>query len=63
MNAVLSMLIPLYLAIVIDLVLGDPPNRFHPVAWMGSFIAAMRRGAERGPKARESRSHGESCCL
>lgn len=26
-----------------DVVLGDPPNRIHPVAWMGSLIAVYRR--------------------
>ena len=48
MIAVPSMLIPLYLALLVDLTLGDPPNRYHPVAWMGSLIMAMRRLAERG---------------
>jgi adenosylcobinamide-phosphate synthase len=32
-------------ALLLDLLLGDPPNRFHPVAWMGSAIAAARRQA------------------
>lgn len=32
-------------AILIDVLLGDPPNRIHPVAWMGSGIAWMRRWA------------------
>ncbi len=31
------------LALGIDLTLGDPPNRFHPVAWMGSLIQFARR--------------------
>jgi adenosylcobinamide-phosphate synthase len=30
--------IVLLLAIAIDVFLGDPPNRFHPVAWMGALI-------------------------
>ena len=30
------------LALIIDL-LGDPPNRWHPVAWMGSAIAVARK--------------------
>ncbi len=25
-------------AVLVDLWVGDPPNRFHPVAWMGAFI-------------------------
>lgn len=28
----------LLLAVVLDAVFGDPPNRVHPVAWMGCFI-------------------------
>jgi adenosylcobinamide-phosphate synthase len=37
------------LALLFDALLGDPPNRFHPVAWMGSAIAATKRHApERG---------------
>ena len=34
-------------AFLFDFLLGDPPNRYHPVAWMGSFIAAARRRAPR----------------
>ncbi|ETX04332.1 MAG: hypothetical protein ETSY2_29410 [Candidatus Entotheonella gemina] len=36
---------PLLLAIGMDLVIGEPPNRFHPVVWMGQLIAALRRWA------------------
>jgi adenosylcobinamide-phosphate synthase len=36
------------LALAIDLLFGDPPNRFHPVAWMGKLIARARRLAPRG---------------
>ncbi len=39
----------LLLAVVLDLALGDLPNPFHPVSWMGSLIAAGRRGADRLP--------------
>jgi adenosylcobinamide-phosphate synthase len=35
----------LSLAIAFDLAIGDPPNRLHPVAWMGSVIAAVQRRA------------------
>ncbi len=34
----------LALAIAIDLALGDPPNAFHPVAWMGKVIAFLEKG-------------------
>jgi adenosylcobinamide-phosphate synthase len=35
-------------AAAIDRILGDPPNRWHPVAWMGSFI---RWGERHAPAA------------
>ena len=38
-----EVLAPLALAVVIDLTFGDPPNRFHPVAWIGSLLLAARR--------------------
>lgn len=28
-------------ALGLDLTVGDPPNKWHPVAWMGSFIGRM----------------------
>ena len=28
-------------AILIDLILGDPKNRYHPTAWIGTFIAKL----------------------
>ena len=28
----------LILAIVLDLVLGDPKNKYHPVRWLGNFL-------------------------
>lgn len=33
------------LALLLDALCGDLPNRWHPVAWMGSAIAAARRYA------------------
>jgi len=38
------------LAVALDLLLGDPPSRFHPVAWIGRLIALGRRWAERVPE-------------
>lgn len=32
------------IAVVIDLALGDPPNAFHPVAWMGKIISLLEKG-------------------
>lgn len=34
---------PILFSLLIDLLLGDPSNRFHPTAWMGSFIAFLMR--------------------
>ncbi|MEE9149489.1 MAG: cobalamin biosynthesis protein [Candidatus Tectomicrobia bacterium] len=37
----------LVVALVLDQLLGDPPNRLHPVAWMGTAIGVARRWAPR----------------
>lgn len=37
------------LAVILDLLLGDPPNRYHPVAWIGCLIALGRRWAASVP--------------
>ena len=42
-----GVLIPILLALLLDLALGDPPNRYHPVAWMGAAIGLARRLAPR----------------
>lgn len=34
-------------AMLVDAWLGDPPSRFHPVAWMGSWISRLRKWAPR----------------
>jgi adenosylcobinamide-phosphate synthase len=31
------------LALIFDILLGDPPNRFHPTAWMGNLIRFLLR--------------------
>jgi len=36
-------------ALAIDLAFGDPPNRWHPVAWLGGVIATARRRLAHGP--------------
>ncbi len=41
------------LAILFDLLLGDPPNRFHPTAWMGNLIAFLLRWRPRGNRFAE----------
>jgi adenosylcobinamide-phosphate synthase len=42
----------LLLAVLLDLALGDPPNRWHPVAWIGRLLAAGRRMAPTGGPGR-----------
>lgn len=39
--------VSLLLALILDQALGDPPNRFHPVAWMGTAIGIAQRRALR----------------
>ncbi|HTY80050.1 MAG TPA: adenosylcobinamide-phosphate synthase CbiB [Candidatus Bathyarchaeia archaeon] len=39
----------LLLAVALDLTVGDPPNRAHPVAWMGRLIDLGRQLGERCP--------------
>ncbi len=39
-----------FLAYLLDRVLGDPPNRWHPVAWQGRFLAWAESGGC-GPEA------------
>lgn len=38
----------LAVALAIDLALGDPPNRWHPVAWAGALIRWSKRRLARG---------------
>ena len=40
----------LALAVALDLLVGDPPNRWHPVAWIGRLIALARARAPRAPE-------------
>src|SRR5437660_10167996 len=41
----------LLLALATDLALGDPPNRYHPVAWLGRLLEVGRRCLCRGSPA------------
>lgn len=47
------LLLSLLLALVLDALLGDPPNRLHPVAAMGSFIRWMARYAPKHGRVRQ----------
>lgn len=43
----LSTILVIAAAVALDLAFAEPPNRFHPVAWMGTGIARMKRLAPR----------------
>ncbi|WP_066301754.1 adenosylcobinamide-phosphate synthase CbiB [Bacillus sp. FJAT-29937] len=45
---ILHHLIALTIAVLIDLVVGDPPNWPHPVKWMGSFIYKLDKSWNKG---------------
>ncbi len=46
----MDILLILALALIIDFALGDPPDAFHPVVWMGRVISFLGRGRlSRGP--------------
>ncbi|HKB23622.1 MAG TPA: cobalamin biosynthesis protein, partial [Methylomirabilota bacterium] len=38
-------------AVALDLAFGDPPNRVHPVAWLGRALALGGRALRRGGPA------------
>lgn len=46
------------LAIIIDLVLGEPPNVLHPVVWIGKVIGFMDRHTKRTKRKRTDRVKG-----
>jgi len=45
--------VAIVLAVLLDLLAGDPPNRWHPTAWMGRFITLAGRRRPRGAPAAE----------
>ena len=38
---IIESIIILFFALAIDFTIGDPKNKFHPTAWMGSFLAKL----------------------
>ena len=52
MSAALHAALVVLLAVGLDLALGDPPNRWHPVAWIGRVLASGRALLCRGGPAR-----------
>jgi len=41
------------LALALDLLLGEPPERWHPVVWMGRLIGALERRAPKSGRIRQ----------
>jgi adenosylcobinamide-phosphate synthase len=41
--AVRQVAVPVLLALLLDVLFGDPPNRAHPTVWMGGFITRLAR--------------------
>ena len=52
----------LILALLLDILLGDPPNRFHPAAWVGNLISWAARRRPRDNPRREL-VHGAAIVL
>ncbi|MEM1726130.1 MAG: cobalamin biosynthesis protein [Candidatus Bathyarchaeia archaeon] len=42
MSQFIAALLILILALIIDLILGDPPDRLHPTVWMGRLITHLK---------------------
>jgi adenosylcobinamide-phosphate synthase len=40
----MEILLIIVLAVIIDVILGDPPDVLHPVAWMGKVISLFEKG-------------------
>lgn len=50
LNPFATRAISIVLALVLDWALGDPPDRWHPVAWLGALIGRLDRGLRRIPR-------------
>ena len=46
-------LLTILVALLVDRFLGEPPNRLHPVVWMGAVISFLNRRISRGRPRRE----------
>ena len=44
---------PILIALFLDLLLSDPPNRFHPTAWMGRLIGFLKQFRPHGNRFAE----------
>jgi len=54
----MRLLFVLLLALVLDLLLGEPPRAIHPVAWMGKVISFLKKFAPSSSKSSSSTGGG-----
>ncbi len=47
----MHIIVVLFLALAVDLAVGEPPSFIHPVVWMGKAISFLERGANGRPPA------------
>ncbi len=56
-------LIAITIAIVIDLIIGDPPSWPHPVKWIGTLIAWLDKRLNLRPQSKKERHHDVNPCF
>lgn len=57
LNPLISNLLILFIALLIDLILGEPPNKLHPTVWMGKTISFFEKRL-RGRNAKVEKVNG-----
>lgn len=62
MSQFIVALLVLILALIIDLIFGDPPDRLHPTVWMGRLIAFLKR-VLKGGSPKVERVKGAILCM
>ncbi|MCD6599008.1 MAG: cobalamin biosynthesis protein [Dehalococcoidia bacterium] len=55
----MRLLFVLVLALVLDLLFGEPPRAIHPVVWMGKVISFLKKFALGSPKSSPSTGRGK----
>ena len=59
MYKVMELLFVLLLALLIDVLLGEPPRAIHPVVWIGKMISFLEKFAPRSPKSSPPNGKGK----
>ena len=58
----MEIIVILLIALALDLIFGEPPNAWHPVAWLGKLISLETRLAPQRGKLRQL-AYGASMVL